>query len=68
MTHEHQQLEGWQFEVQEVSAGVYRVTGRDRFGRRVSSTGTDPDALLQECRTTALGLRHPMERLPPQVE
>lgn len=45
---------GWAFGVREVSNGVYMVTGRDRVGRQVEMTGTDPDALIERCRTSAM--------------
>jgi hypothetical protein len=45
---------GWTFDIDEVSMGVYEVTGRDEHGRRrVQMTGTDPDALLADCRKSA---------------
>ncbi len=44
---------GWSFNVEEVSAGVYRVRGADRSGRSVEATGTDPDALLEQCKRDA---------------
>lgn len=44
---------GWSFEVEEISAGVYQVTGRDAVGHSVVATGTDPDALLAECEAMA---------------
>lgn len=47
------ELPGWTFEMDEVSAGVYRVRGVDEAGRSVESTGTDPDALLASCRSSA---------------
>lgn len=43
----------WNFEVEEVSAGIYRATGEDPSGRRVERTGSDPDALLARCREDA---------------
>jgi hypothetical protein len=46
-------LPGWSFEVSERSAGVYESVGTDTHGHRVQSTGTDPDALLDECRKMA---------------
>jgi hypothetical protein len=46
-------LLGWEFEVDEVSVGVYRVTGRSRFGRQVDLTGVDPEALLDDCKAVA---------------
>lgn len=44
-------LPGWEFEIEEVSAGVYRVIGHDRHGHRISFTGVDPDALVEQCRS-----------------
>jgi hypothetical protein len=48
------ELPGWTFDADEVSAGVYRAFGRDRLGRNVESTGTDPEALIEKCRRAAL--------------
>jgi hypothetical protein len=47
---------GWVFEVEEISANVYRVTARDSLGRSLAKTGTDPDILLAECKREALEL------------
>lgn len=47
-------LSGWDFEVEEVSSNVYRVTGRDPGGRQVARTGTNPDVLLAQCKRDAL--------------
>jgi len=49
-----EELPGWEFEVLEVSAGVYRVTASDRAGRRVVAEGLDPEACLDECRASAM--------------
>jgi hypothetical protein len=49
-------LPGWTFHIDEVSAGVYEVVGRDARGRQVSSKGTDFDALLAECKSAAARL------------
>jgi len=46
-------LAGWTFQEEEVSAGVYRVTGIDHMGRKVQRSGTDPDRLKAECRRDA---------------
>ena len=46
-------LPGWSFEMDEVSAGVYRVRGVDRAGRSVEASGTDPDVLLEACKQAA---------------
>ena len=50
---EFNELPDWQFEVDEVSAGVYKVLGKDKSGRNVEVTGTDPDDLLNECKESA---------------
>lgn len=47
------ELSGWTFDIDEVSAGVYRVRGVDEAGRSVESTGTDPDAVLDDCKKAA---------------
>lgn len=46
-------LPGWQFEMDEVSAGVYEVTARHRAGHCVSARDTDLEAALQQCRRDA---------------
>jgi hypothetical protein len=46
-------LPGWTFEIDEVSAGVYSVSGVDEVGRSVAASGTDPEAVLSECRRSA---------------
>lgn len=46
-------LSDWSFDVEEVSAGVYQVTGTDKYGRRIEEKGTDPDKLLIECQRAA---------------
>lgn len=50
------ELPDWAFSVDEVSAGVYEVTGTDSMGHRVQARGGDPDALLAECRLDAAKL------------
>ena len=52
----HRPPSNWHFEVVESSAGVYRATGRDALGHRVDVSGTNPDALIAECRAMALRL------------
>lgn len=46
-------IPGWSFRVEEVSAGVYRVRGLDEAGHSVEATGTDPDDVMEECRRSA---------------
>jgi hypothetical protein len=50
------ELPTWQFELDEVSAGVYEVIGTDTLGHRVSAKGTDPDSLFEQCRSDAARL------------
>jgi hypothetical protein len=50
-------LPGWFFEVDEISAGVYKVRGVDEAGRSVEATGTDPDILLEDCKKSAAKMR-----------
>ena len=49
-------LQGWEFDVDEVSAGVYRVVATDSVGHRVVSTGEDADAILETCKREAARL------------
>ncbi len=44
---------GWTFKTEEISAGVYKVSGVDEMGRSVEAVGIDPDALLEECKKSA---------------
>ncbi len=44
----------WTFDVEEISASVYRVTAVDPSGRSVTRTGLDPDQLIAECRHDVL--------------
>ena len=46
-------LPEWSFDIDEVSAGVYRVIAIDKNGRQISKTGIDPEALIEECRREA---------------
>jgi len=46
-------LPAWEFELDEVSAGVYEVIGRDKTGNCVSAKGVDLDSLVDQCRKDA---------------
>ena len=48
-------VDGWFFRINEVSWGAYEVKGTDRWGRIVSSMGSETDItrLLQECADQA---------------
>ena len=54
MRREFPELPGWVFEIDEVSAGIYEVIGRDQSGRSVSAKGIDLDIVLEEGRQKAL--------------
>lgn len=66
----YDELPGWTFEVSEASAGVYRVIGIDRLGRRAETTGSDLDASLAWCKSKAeqLALQSPAPDFRGQVE
>lgn len=44
---------GWFYSVNEISNGYWRITGSDKWGRKISIDGTDPDQLLDEAETEA---------------
>jgi hypothetical protein len=60
------ELPAWSFSMDEVSAGVYEVVGSDERGRRVSASGTDLDAVLEECRRQALRIESSANSQPPR--
>jgi len=49
MPREFKELPGWSFAVTRVSAGVYRVLGRDLAGRTVEATGPRLKVLIEKC-------------------
>ena len=42
-------LDGWFFRSEETSPYAYTVEGIDKWGRKVSRMGSDPQALLARC-------------------
>lgn len=46
-------LPAWTFEIEEVSAGVYKAIGTNLAGHSVKLSDTDYDALLSACRDAA---------------
>lgn len=46
-------LPNWSFDLDEVSANVYEAVGIDKYGHRVSYTGTDLEAILNQCKSAA---------------
>jgi hypothetical protein len=61
MKERYPDLPGWEFEFEEVSAGVYEVGGYDTAGHRVFAKGFDFDLLVERCRDEA---RRIVERGP----
>jgi hypothetical protein len=59
---EFKELPGWDFIVDEISAGVYKASGNDKSGRSVEATGIDPNALLEECKQYAARLIRDQEK------
>jgi len=52
-----QALPNWTFWANEVSAGCYRVKGRNAlFGSNLELTGDDPDELIHEARRIAANM------------
>jgi len=43
-------VDGWFFQVREVSQGFYIVKGVDSWGRSISRQGIDPEDLLLSCK------------------
>ena len=46
-------LPNWSFDLDEVSANVYEAVGTDQFGHKISYTGTDLEAILNQCKLAA---------------
>ena len=53
MSREFNDLPGWSFRIDEVSAGVYRVVGRDLAGRTVEATGPRLRVQMEKCLQAA---------------
>lgn len=47
------ELPGWSFAIEKVSAGVYRVVGRDLAGRTVEATGPRLKVQIEKCMQAA---------------
>ncbi|WP_077728058.1 hypothetical protein [Methylocaldum sp. 14B] len=51
------ELPDWSFDIDEVSNGVYKVVVSHRYGHKISKTGIDPEALIDDCRREATDMR-----------
>ncbi len=56
-------IPGWTFDVNEVSAGVYRAFGQDKAGRNVGANGPDPDVLIEKCKAAAIKIIDDLKKL-----
>ena len=44
---------GWYFKIDEISNGCWRLTGSDKWGRKISIDGINPDDLLRKAEAEA---------------
>ncbi len=61
-------LTNWFFRVVEVSNNAWRAEGSDRWGRKVSRNGGDPDTLLEACIADARSIAREEEHPPASSE
>ena len=47
---------GWFFSITEISNGYWKIEGSDKWSRKISFDGVDPDELLEKAETEALKL------------
>jgi hypothetical protein len=55
-------LPNWQFDLTEVSGGVYKVVAVHAAGTRIEMTGTDEKRLIEEAKSAALKMELEIER------
>ncbi len=53
MSSEFKKIPDWNFIIDEVSNGVYKISGKDKSGHNIELIGTDIDALLDNCKKYA---------------
>jgi hypothetical protein len=47
-------LPNWQFNIDEISPSVYKVSGIDNQKRNVEALGINPDELMEQCKKKAV--------------
>lgn len=52
-TIEFTEIPGWKFEIDEISAGVYKVAGKDNCDRSVEKIGFDVNVMREACKKFA---------------
>ena len=53
MAKKYDELPGWTFHIDEISANVYQVKAHDEAGRNIEINGFDVEALIEECKEYA---------------
>jgi len=61
-------LPNWQFDLTEVSCGVYKVVAVHATGPKIEMTGTDENRLIEEAKTAALKMELEIERKASERE
>jgi hypothetical protein len=56
------QLPNWAIDIDEVSAGVYRVVAKHSLGPTIDQIGTDPEELLKQVTKSAEAMEKDIER------
>jgi hypothetical protein len=53
----------WKFEIEEISAGAYRLRGTHSSGASIDLAGTDPDSLREATKKRALAIEQELDFL-----
>lgn len=56
-------ISNWKFEIEEVSAGAYRLLGTHSSGASIDLAGTDPDSLVEAAKERALAIEQKLDLL-----
>lgn len=55
-------LPNWTFQIDETSAGVYKLIARHALGCSIELTGADPDRILDEAKRSANEIEDQLRR------
>jgi hypothetical protein len=67
MKREIEELPNWTFQVEEMSAGIYRLRAKHRLGPSIESTGIDPEELMERARKDAAEMERRLEPKEPVI-
>jgi hypothetical protein len=56
-------IPNWKLEIEEVSAGAYRLRGTHSSAASIDLTGTDPDNLVEAAKEHALSIERDLSKL-----